>query len=85
MDKLKAELHATREKNGVYVPADQFDAREKTSAFMHQRVEALEAELEAAKEAAKLELDAAHEASRQAAAQHAERIAEAEQVCNMPG
>lgn len=34
MDKLKAELFATREKNGVYIPADQFSARESNSKFL---------------------------------------------------
>ena len=80
MDKLKAELHATREKNGVYIPAEQFDAREKTSAFMGQRVESLEAELEAAREAAKLELEATREAAAQAAAEQAAKLAQAQQV-----
>ena len=27
IDKLKAELYATREKNGVYLPSDQYDAQ----------------------------------------------------------
>ena len=34
MDRLKAELFATREKNGVYIPADQFAARETSSKFL---------------------------------------------------
>ncbi|KAK9807071.1 hypothetical protein WJX73_000118 [Symbiochloris irregularis] len=53
MDKLKAELHATREKNGVYLPADQFESRETNSKMLQSQVEALEAEREASAEAAR--------------------------------
>ena len=77
---MQAELFATREKNGVYVPADIYDAREKTSLFMTQRVEALEAEVEAVKEAAQQELAATRQAA-DAAAQHAvTALAAVEQV-----
>lgn len=31
IDRLKAELFCTREKNGVYLPADQFQQREQVS------------------------------------------------------
>lgn len=37
MDKLKAELHATREKNGVYLPADQFESRETNAKMLQVR------------------------------------------------
>ena len=77
---VQAELFATREKNGIYVPAELFDAREKTSLFMSQRVEALEAELEAAKEAAQQELVATREAAAAAAERQAASLTAAEQV-----
>ena len=81
---MQAELFATREKNGVYVPADIYDAREKTSLFMTQRVEALEAEVEAVKEAAQQELATTREAA-EAAAQHAATtLAAVEQVGPTP-
>eukprot|EP00884_Botryococcus_braunii_P002389 jgi/Botrbrau1/12150/Bobra.0186s0062.2 len=50
MDRLKAELFATREKNGVYIPVDQYQQQELASAAACARVEALELELEAIKE-----------------------------------
>lgn len=40
MDRLKAELFATREKNGVYIPADQFESRENNSKFLQASVHA---------------------------------------------
>ena len=77
---MQAELFATREKNGVYVPADIYDAREKTSLFMTQRVEALEAEVEAVKEAAQQELAATRQAADAAAQRGATALAAVEQV-----
>lgn len=46
IDRLKAELFATREKNGVYLPADQFEQREESSKATQAKLEALEAEME---------------------------------------
>jgi hypothetical protein len=43
-------LFATREKNGVYIPVDQYQQQELASAAACARVEALELELEAIKE-----------------------------------
>jgi hypothetical protein len=44
-------LFATREKNGVYIPVDQYQQQEMASAAALARVEVLELELEAAKDA----------------------------------
>ncbi|KAK9804380.1 hypothetical protein WJX72_010110 [[Myrmecia] bisecta] len=55
IDRLKAELFATREKNGVYVPLDQHSQREQDEQQMRQRLDMLEVELEAFKETAKQE------------------------------
>ena len=46
IDRLKAELVATREKNGIYVPADQYVQREESSKANAVRLEMLEAEME---------------------------------------
>ena len=46
IDRLKAELLATREKNGIYLPVDQFEQREEYSKANVVRLEALEAELQ---------------------------------------
>ncbi len=46
IDRLKAELFATREKNGVYLPADQYEQREESSKATQAKLESLEAELE---------------------------------------
>ena len=46
IDRLKAELFATREKNGIYLPADQFELREESSKATQARLEVLEAEME---------------------------------------
>lgn len=46
IDRLKAELFATREKNGVYLPTDQFEQREESSKVTAARLEFLEAEME---------------------------------------
>ena len=46
IDRLKAELVATREKNGIYVPADQYEQREESSKVNAARLEMLEAEME---------------------------------------
>ena len=46
IDRLKAELFATREKNGVYLPTDQFQQREESSKATQIKLEMLEAELE---------------------------------------
>lgn len=46
IDRLKAELFATREKNGIYLPADQFEQREESSKATQARLEVLEAEAE---------------------------------------
>ena len=48
IDRLKAELFATREKNGIYLPADQFEQREESSKANQARLEFLEAEAEQA-------------------------------------
>jgi hypothetical protein len=53
----QAELFATREKNGIYIPADQYQQKEVSSAASQARAEALEQELEAAREAHQLALD----------------------------
>ena len=47
IDRLKAELFATREKNGIYVPADQYEQREESSKKNQFRIEELEAAMEA--------------------------------------
>lgn len=46
IDRLKAELFATREKNGIYVPADQYEQREESSKKNQFRIEELEAAME---------------------------------------
>jgi kinesin family protein 11 len=46
MDRLKAELNATREKNGIYLPADQYEQREELSKNNVARLENMEAEME---------------------------------------
>lgn len=46
IDRLKAELNATREKNGIYLPADQYQQREELSKVNAARLENLEAEME---------------------------------------
>ena len=48
IDRLKAELFATREKNGIYLPADQFEQREESSKVTAAKLEFLEAEMEQA-------------------------------------
>lgn len=63
------------------MPAEIYDAREKTSLFMSQRVEALEAEVAAGKEAAALELTATREVAEAAARRAAAELAAAAQVC----
>lgn len=35
IDKLKEELFATREKNGVYLPADHWESQQVTSLILH--------------------------------------------------
>ena len=57
IDRLKAELFATREKNGIYIPADQYEQREQCSRANTVRLEALEAELEKAAAAHKANAD----------------------------
>ena len=47
IDRLKAELFATREKNGIYVPADQYEQREESSKLNQVKIEVLEADMEA--------------------------------------
>ena len=42
IDRLKAELFATREKNGVYLPLDQYEHREEASKGTQARLELLE-------------------------------------------
>ncbi|BDA48169.1 Kinesin-like protein KIN-5C [Coccomyxa sp. Obi] len=59
IDRLKAELFCTREKNGVYMPADQFQQREQSSAQLAARVETLEGDLELLREAHKSDMDTA--------------------------
>ncbi|KAL3151849.1 hypothetical protein ABBQ38_012814 [Trebouxia sp. C0009 RCD-2024] len=46
IDKLKEELFATREKNGVYLPADHWESQQEEQKFLQQRVETLQKELE---------------------------------------
>jgi len=46
IDRLKAELNATREKNGIYLPADQYEQREELSKNNVARLENMEAEME---------------------------------------
>ena len=46
IDRLKAELFATREKNGVYLPVEQYEQREELSKSNVARLENLELELE---------------------------------------
>ncbi len=53
----QAELFATREKNGVYIPVDQYQQQEMASATALARISALEMELETAKEAHQSALD----------------------------
>ena len=57
IDRLKAELFATREKNGVYLPVEQYEQREELSKVNVARLENLELELEqiAAKHKARTE------------------------------
>ncbi|KAK9827565.1 hypothetical protein WJX74_010806 [Apatococcus lobatus] len=59
IDKLKGELFATREKNGVYVPSDAYAAREEEEKANRMRIEMLEAELEGAKDGHRQELEQA--------------------------
>ena len=47
IDRLKAELFATREKNGIYVPADQYEQREENTKQSQVKIEVLEADIEA--------------------------------------
>ncbi|KAK9822824.1 hypothetical protein WJX81_005423 [Elliptochloris bilobata] len=54
--RLKAELHATREKNGVYIPLEHFHQQEQSQAATLARVEQLEAEAEAAREVHRAEV-----------------------------
>lgn len=57
MDRLKAELFATREKNGIYVPADQYEQRQVDTKRNQFRIEELEAAMEVANLQHKTEID----------------------------
>lgn len=46
MERVKAELYASREKNGVYLPVSQYEEMEATSIRKDERIAALETEVE---------------------------------------
>eukprot|EP00887_Chlorella_sp_A99_P001275 scaffold14.g1275.t1 len=76
IEKLKAMLLATREKNGVYIPAKQYEEECEERRTLGARVEALEAEAEAATAAAEAERTEWEGRLAQAAVEHERQMGE---------